>query len=322
MEIVRANLVVARVVVGVGLLLESLHGDVCPQLLPASSGQRRRRRRVTPGIAASCFLDRAKSCTDRAAVVAVQPRRDAETSRRCRCLIPRSTRPTLRRLLMNSPAEMSSAIESAICAVTSDVRNRAAPRAADELSGIVAQRRHEIGTRALQRREDPEQQAGDERQRRRERRSRSLLSANSQRPRDVARQQRHRSPSSVHVRHGRCSRCRRATARSTDSVSSCAISCGASRRARGAPPSPSCDWRRARAADWRCSRRRSAARSPVIENSSISGVRVSLVQRALALARRRSTSDLLRPELRHRLRAHALLQRRFDVVDDRRDRRR
>jgi hypothetical protein len=44
---------------------------------------------------------------------------------------PRSTRLTLTRLLRNRPAEMSSVIESAICAVTSAVRSRAAARGPD-----------------------------------------------------------------------------------------------------------------------------------------------------------------------------------------------
>ena len=38
---------------------------------------------------------------------------------------------------MNRPAEMSSAIDSAICAVTSDVRKRAAPRPPDSLPELL-----------------------------------------------------------------------------------------------------------------------------------------------------------------------------------------
>ena len=45
-------------------------------------------------------------------------------------LIPRSTRLTLIRLRTNNPADTSSAIDNAICAVASVVRNRDAPRAA------------------------------------------------------------------------------------------------------------------------------------------------------------------------------------------------
>ena len=44
---------------------------------------------------------------------------------------PRSTRLMFIRLFVNSPAETSSAIDSAICAVASDVRKRAAARAPD-----------------------------------------------------------------------------------------------------------------------------------------------------------------------------------------------
>ena len=43
----------------------------------------------------------------------------------------------LRRLLMKSPAEISSAIDSAICAVTSLVRKRAAPRPPDSLPELL-----------------------------------------------------------------------------------------------------------------------------------------------------------------------------------------
>ena len=41
---------------------------------------------------------------------------------------PRSTRLTLARLFTNTPDDTSSAVESAICAVTSTLRKRAAPR--------------------------------------------------------------------------------------------------------------------------------------------------------------------------------------------------
>ena len=46
---------------------------------------------------------------------------------------------------MKSPAETSSAIESAICAVTSDVRKRAAPRVADDFPELSRSAVDEIG---------------------------------------------------------------------------------------------------------------------------------------------------------------------------------
>ena len=53
---------------------------------------------------------------------------------------PRSTRLTFTRLLTNSPADTSSAIDSAICAVASEVRNRAAAARARRLPGLRLER--------------------------------------------------------------------------------------------------------------------------------------------------------------------------------------
>ena len=66
---------------------------------------------------------------------------------------------------MKSPAETSSAIDSAICAVASDVRKRAAARAPDGWPAWPLSVDTEIGPRAVQRREEAEEQPGAERQR-------------------------------------------------------------------------------------------------------------------------------------------------------------
>ena len=79
---------------------------------------------------------------------------------------PRSTRLTFSRLLTKKPAAASSAIESAICAVASDERKRAAPRAPDGWPAWPFSADDEIGPRAVQRGEQAEEQARAERQRR------------------------------------------------------------------------------------------------------------------------------------------------------------
>ena len=76
--------------------------------------------------------------------VAIQLWRDSNVTTRS-IFRPRSTRLTLVRLLPNSPAAASSAIESATCATTSDVRNLAAEARAGQLARSGAKRRHEIG---------------------------------------------------------------------------------------------------------------------------------------------------------------------------------
>ena len=66
LEIARADLVEARVGVGVGTLLEALTATSLPQLLPASSGTMRRRHAGHAGIAASSSSTRSKNCARRA----------------------------------------------------------------------------------------------------------------------------------------------------------------------------------------------------------------------------------------------------------------
>ena len=60
-------------------------------------------------------------------------------------------------------------MDSAICTVTSELRNCVAARVLGVLAGVRAQRRDEVGARAVQRRIHPEQQSGEDRQTGRER---------------------------------------------------------------------------------------------------------------------------------------------------------
>src|SRR5207302_9801262 len=82
---------------------------------------------------------------------------------------PSLTRLTLARLLMKSPADARSAIESAICAVTRVVRKRDAPRVADVLARTAPERGYEVWSRAMQSGEEPEEESHRQRQRARER---------------------------------------------------------------------------------------------------------------------------------------------------------
>ena len=97
-------------------------------MLPARSGTSDEATPVTPGIVASSSSARMKNARDRAESY---PLNSGETPNvtTLSILSPRSTRLTFIRLLTNNPAEMRSAMESAICEVTSTVLNRAAARA-------------------------------------------------------------------------------------------------------------------------------------------------------------------------------------------------
>ncbi len=65
---------------------------------------------------------------------------------------------------MNRPADTSSIIDSAICAVASVTRNRAAALAPDGCPAWFFKLAIEIGARAVKRRVQAEQEAGAERQ--------------------------------------------------------------------------------------------------------------------------------------------------------------
>ena len=73
---------------------------------------------------------------------------------------PRSTRLTLNRLLMNSPADMRSVIESAIWAVANALRNRAAPRGSGRLAGLPFESREHIRPRAFEGRKQAKEDPG------------------------------------------------------------------------------------------------------------------------------------------------------------------
>jgi hypothetical protein len=97
---------------------ESLHAHVVPQLLPASSGTTADVTPVTPGMAASSCSTRSMSapgawCRSR------RDRAEMPKVATCSTWMPEVRALTLTRLFRNSPAEMSSAIDRAICAVTS-----------------------------------------------------------------------------------------------------------------------------------------------------------------------------------------------------------
>jgi hypothetical protein len=110
--------------------LKALHHTELPQLSPASSGTIEAVTPVTPGIVASSSSVRMNNVRARAGSYPLNSG-DTPNVMRLSTFKPRSTRLTFIRLRTNRPAEMSSAIESAICAVTSTVLNRAAVRAPD-----------------------------------------------------------------------------------------------------------------------------------------------------------------------------------------------
>ena len=76
------------------------------------------------------------------------------------------------RLRRNSPAPISATSDSAICAGDQEVADAEAPDSAGRLAALLLQLRHQIRTRGLERRREPEHDAGDERHRDRERSTR------------------------------------------------------------------------------------------------------------------------------------------------------
>ena len=164
----------------------------------------------------------------------------------------------------------------------------------------------------------PNSSAGADRQRRRRTASRAGSIVERHRVGRLGRQQR-RDQVERPLRDEQRRRCRRRRASRHDSPSSCATSC----RAAGADRQPhrhlaGARRRRAPAAGWRCSRRRSAARTPVTPSSSVSG---AFASRDTLLWPRLPGSSRIGFALNRAIVcvAHALLQRRFDVVDDRAD---
>ena len=101
-----------------------------PQLLPESSRTSDDDTLVTPGSAASSCSRRSNSACARAGLY---PLKSGETANVTTLSMfnPRSTRLTFIRLFVNSPADTSSAIDSAIWVVASEARNRAAVRVPD-----------------------------------------------------------------------------------------------------------------------------------------------------------------------------------------------
>ena len=102
-----------------------------PQLLPASAGTRDAVTAVTPGVARSFSSSCGKNARDRSCEYAFSSGDTAKVTR-LSTFSPRSTRVTFRRLRVNSPAPTSNIIDSAICTVASDVRNREADLAPDD----------------------------------------------------------------------------------------------------------------------------------------------------------------------------------------------
>ena len=138
---------------------------------------------------------------------------------------PRSTRLTLNRLLAKRPAATSSAIESAICAVASEVRKRAAAARARRLAGLALERRRRRSGRVLcsagkrpKSRPVPSVSAAGEEQHRSRRARAAATSAASGGSSDAISVERPPRDEQAGER-------RRARRARSDSVSSCAISC-------------------------------------------------------------------------------------------------
>ena len=232
----------------------------CPSCCRRAAAPSRRRHAGDAGHRASSSSRRSKNACERCDVVAVQLAARRRTSRRCRRCTPRSTRLTFIRLLMNSPAEMSSAIESAICAVTSDVRKRAAARAPDGWPGAARSVVTRSGRVLCSAGNRPNSKPGGDATAPRRRAPPPAAARTAAIDARVRRQQRddeRRASSRATSRPASPP----STASTHDSVSSCAEqlpAAGAERQPHGHLASRG--RRRARAAGSRCWRRRSAAR--------------------------------------------------------------
>ena len=231
---------------------------------------------------------------------------------------PRSTRLTLNRLRVNRPADTSSAIDSAICAVASDVRKRAADRAPDGWPLCPFERRDQIRPRAVQRRKQSEQQTRADGQRRGEQHD-DRVDRQVHRVRRLSRQERgHQVQRPL----------------GDDEAAEAAEDREETRLAEQLPHELSAS-RANRQPDRHLARARGAARQQQVRDVRARNQqhergdahqqreRRPRFRRHVALAAAPGVKhDRLRLEPRQRLRAHALLQRRFDVVDDRVVRRR
>ena len=227
--------------------------------------------------------------------------------------MPSSTRLTFIRLLVNSPAQTSSAIEIAIC----DRRQRRAEPlgglAAARLTGLALERAEQVGIGAVPGREQAEEQAGADGDARRR-------TAAPCRPSSPAAFRPLRSAASR--RSGRASIATRAGRPGRRSPPAPPIRSAAGRSA-GARLAPidsriaiSLDRAAARASSRLAMFAQAMSRTrPVTASSSSSGTLRFAVDRGLT-AGAGLEQHLPRLEPRHRLIAHAALQRRFDVVDD------
>ena len=227
----------------------------CPSCLPASSGTHATADRRHAGQRRQLVLERARTARASAAACSRSARVRRANVIRLSIFRPRSTRLMLSRLLANSPADTSSAIDSAICTVASVARNRCgAVRAADGWPAWLLSVDDQIGSRAVQRREQAEQQArcpAPAPRRTQHRRSSSNVTSRRGLGRQERRDQLERPPRDEQARHA-------AEHREQAPTRSAAARPAASgwRRSTAAPPSPRRGRRRARAAGWRCSRRR------------------------------------------------------------------
>ena len=230
---------------------------------------------------------------------------------------PRSTRLTLTRLLTKRPAQTRSIIERTICAVTSAVRKHDAERAPDGCPELTLEHVHQVGARRVQRREDPEEKAGAEREDRGERAIRGRADSDTM-PDGLRREERDAISSSVQhatkspatpaergSRHGLGEELPHQAAAARADESRSAISADRA----GAPRQEQV--RDVGAGDEQ--------HEPGHRQSRISGVRASLCTSLCPRASRATVTLRARNRFSVWL-AHALLQRGLHVVDDRRSR--
>ena len=216
---------------------------------------------VTPGRAGKLVLEPLEQCERPLRRVAVQsgamPKVTTLSTFR-----PRSTRLTLNRLLVKSPAATSSTIDRPICAVARAVRKPRCRAPAGRLTGLALQRRHQVRPRAVKRREQSEEKPGADVSEAAKSEHAARRAANGTIAAASGGQQRTRSDAASTAPQRRPGA--PPTTREQAGFGRAAVERAASAPAPidSAPPSRRCAPHARPAAGWRCSRRQSAARGP------------------------------------------------------------
>ena len=311
-EVAGADAVERSVGVGVGPGLEALDHEA---VAPVVAGEHRHHRRDHAGHAGNggdLVFDALEQLPCALGRVRVELRRDAE-QHHVSAFNPRSTRLTLKRLFANKPGRHEQRHRHGD--LHGGERRAEPPRGfgAAGLSGLVLERSGEIRTRAVQRGEQAERNAGHDRRdggepqhgRAQRKRDQALGVGRQDRRDQIERPLRHEQAG-----HGAK---RRQQDRLGHQLRDQLAAVGADREAHR-------HFRGAAGAAYQQQVRDVGARDQqhgAGDRQQDDQRRARFVVEAALAAIAALGRDLLRLEPRHRLVAHALLQRRFDVVDDR-----